>query len=81
VEWSLPLAPGASARGGDGEAVATFGDVRLVVRSPGLQFVVEDGWVSPAYGERVPAPVLRARRRSTPGDDRTELVLVVERGS
>jgi hypothetical protein len=77
LEWTLPLAP-CLASGGEGRAEATFGAHRLVVESPSLAFVVEEGWQSPAYGVRVPAPFLCARRTSRPGEDVTEIVLRVE---
>jgi hypothetical protein len=65
LTWTFPLAPGAE------------GDVE--VRAEGLDFQPEDGWYSPRYGVREPATFLRARRRSRPGDDVTELVIRVRR--
>jgi hypothetical protein len=76
LEWTFPLAP-CEARGGEGRAEADFAEHRLTIESPGLTFVIEDGWQSPAYGERVAAPFVRARRRSRPGEDVTEIVLRV----
>src|SRR5918999_134321 len=61
LEWTFPLAPGA--------------DDRLEIRGDGLDFAPEQGWYSPRYGVRVPATFLRARRRSRPGDDVTEIVV------
>jgi hypothetical protein len=76
LEWTFPLAP-CSASGSEGRAEASFAKHRLMIESPGLTFVVEDGWQSPAYGERVAAPFVRARRTSRPGEDVTEIVLRV----
>ncbi|HET6449340.1 MAG TPA: alginate lyase family protein [Conexibacter sp.] len=76
LEWTLPLAP-CEARGGEGRAEAVFASHRLTIESPALTFVVEDGWQSPAYGIRVAAPFVRARRMSRPGVDVTEIVLRV----
>ncbi|HYZ19173.1 MAG TPA: alginate lyase family protein [Gaiellaceae bacterium] len=61
LEWTFPLAPGAESL--------------LEVHADGLEFALEDGWYSPRYGVRVPTKFLRARRRSRPGDDVTEIVL------
>jgi len=61
LEWILPLAPG---REND-----------LEVRAEGLDFRPEEGWYSPRYGVREPTTFLRARRRSRPGEDVTEIVL------
>ena len=59
VEWTFPLAPGA--------------DRHVEVSADGLEFRPEEGWYSPRYGVREPATFLRARRRSQPGDDVTEI--------
>jgi len=61
LEWTFPLAPGAEGR--------------VRVESKGLEFEPEDGWYSPRYGVREPTTFLRARRRSRPGTDVTEIVL------
>jgi len=61
LEWTFPLAPGAEGR--------------VRVESKGLEFEPEDGWYSPRYGVREPTMFLRARRRSRPGTDVTEIVL------
>jgi Heparinase II/III-like protein/Heparinase II/III N-terminus len=59
LEWTFPLAPGA--------------EDRVEVTGEGLDFQPEDGWYSPRYGVREPATFLRARRRSRPGEDVTEI--------
>ncbi len=61
LEWTFPLAPGA--------------DDKIEVRAEGLDFGPEQGWYSSSYGVRVPTTFLRARRRSSPGNDVTEIVL------
>lgn len=61
LQWTFPLAPHA--------------ENDLDVRGEGLDFQSEDGWYSPRYGVREPAKFLRARRRSEPGDDVTELTV------
>lgn len=78
LEWSFPLAPCSVTVREDGVAVAEFAAHRLLVAGVGLTFTVEEGWQSPAYGVRVAAPVLRARRTSRPGEDLSEIVLRVE---
>ena len=49
--------------------------MRLEITAPGCDANVEPGWVSPAYGVREPASVIRLRRRSQPGEDRQAIVL------
>ena len=61
LEWTFPLAP----RAEDGIEIA----------SDGLDFSPEQGAYSPRYGVRVPATFMRARRRSRPGSDVTEIVV------
>ena len=78
LEWSLPLAPGAQVEAGGESAVAVYPSCRLTVVAPGLELVAEDGWVSPGYGVREPAPVLRARRTAAPNADRQAITLIVE---
>jgi hypothetical protein len=50
LEWTFTVAPGA-----DGHVEVDGGE---------LQFERVDGWHSPSYGVRQPAPFLRARRRT-----------------
>jgi hypothetical protein len=61
LTWTFPLAPGA--------------EDKVELSAEGLDFRPEAGWYSPSYGVRVPATFLRARRRSRPGDDVTEIVV------
>ncbi len=61
LEWTFPLAPGAQDR--------------VEIAAGGLDFRTELGAYSPRYGVRVPATFLRARRRSQPGSDVTEIVV------
>jgi hypothetical protein len=43
-------------------ATARWPTATLTLEAPdGVAWAVEDGWVSPRYGVREPAPVLRAR--------------------
>jgi heparinase II/III-like protein len=63
LEWTFPLAPGA--------------EDRVEISAEGLEFRPEDGWYSPSYGVREPTTFMRARRRSVPGEDTTELVVKV----
>jgi hypothetical protein len=61
LEWTFPLAPGA--------------EDRVEIAAEGLDFRTELGAYAPRYGVRVPANFLRARRRSQPGSDVTEIVI------
>jgi hypothetical protein len=63
LEWTFPIAPGAE---------------RLFeLRAEGLDFRAEPGRYSPSYGIEEPMAFLRARRRSRPGDDVTEIRIKV----
>jgi hypothetical protein len=61
LEWTFTLAPGAESK--------------VEIRAEGLEFRPEEGWYSPSYGVRVPTTFLRARRRSRPGEDVTEITV------
>jgi Heparinase II/III-like protein/Heparinase II/III N-terminus len=61
VRWHL----GHEARGAttlvrdEGQATVRTADLALVV-APGVRVALEDGWVAPTYGVRLPAPVVSA---------------------
>jgi hypothetical protein len=62
LQWSFPLAPGAQVEVAGTLATARWPAATLTLEAPdGVTWAVEDGWVSPRYGVREPAPVLRAR--------------------
>ena len=62
LQWSFPLAPGARVEVEDARARALVDAATLTLEAPdGVAWAVEDGWVSPRYGVRERAPVLRAR--------------------
>ena len=61
IEWTFTLAPRAESK--------------VEISGEGLEFRAEPGWYSPSYGVRVPTTFLRARRRSRPGDDVTEITV------
>jgi hypothetical protein len=75
LEWSFPLAPGASVEVREGRATVDLPSVRVVFESDGLPFRVDGGWYSPGYGRREPAPFLRARRAKRPGEDSTRITI------
>lgn len=70
----LPLAPCEAEIAADG-AVVRFEEVEVVLSSDGLSVSLERGWVSPGYGVRAEAPVLRLSGGSRPGDHRIVTVL------
>jgi heparinase II/III-like protein len=76
LSWSFPLAP-CTVTTSVGRAVANFDDCRLEIQIPAAAVAVEDGWYSSSYGVRTRAPLVRARRVSSPGEDVTELTLRV----
>jgi Heparinase II/III-like protein/Heparinase II/III N-terminus len=59
AQWTFPLAPGA--------------ERHVEIQGEGLDFRPEDGGYSPRYGVRESTTFLRARRRSRPGEDVTEI--------
>jgi hypothetical protein len=60
--WSFPLAPGAEVVVDGARAIARWPQAALTVEAEdGVDFAVDEARVSPGYGRRVPAPVLRAR--------------------
>ena len=77
LTWTLPLAP-CHVEVLDGVGVARFPDVTLEVRTERARPSIEQGWVSPGYGVKLPAPVLRVRDRSTAGHHRTTIVLSIQ---
>ena len=62
LQWSFPLAPGVQVEVAGALATARWPSATLTLEAPdGVAWTVEDGWVSPGYGVRVAAPLLRAR--------------------
>jgi hypothetical protein len=57
---------------------ARFPEVTLHLESDHLAAAVERGWLSPRYGVGVPAPLVRLRGRSEPGEHRSVIVLRAE---
>jgi hypothetical protein len=76
LTWRFPLAS-CNLATEDRMARAEFGGVRLEIDGGGLPITVEEGWLSPAYGVRHPAPVVVIRGASNPGHAVTALSLRV----
>ena len=77
--WTFPLAAGEPELQGDACAVE-IGGVRLRIEAPaGVRLRIDEGWLSPSYGVRHPAPFLRGSARSRPGRSGWRWRLVVER--
>ena len=75
AQWTFPLAPG-DVVAGPGRVHARFDTgVELEIECPGLDFRSEAGWFSPSYGRRSPTSFVRARRRTRPGEDVTQITL------
>lgn len=72
LQWSFPLAPGAEISHEGRRATLRWPSATLTVEAEGVEWAVERGWVSPGYGRRQPAPVLRARS-GTRGQTRFQL--------
>jgi len=76
LSWAFPLAPGVDGATSAAGAIATWpSGARLEIEAPDCEASIEPGWVSPAYGVREPASVVRLRRASEPGQDRQEITL------
>lgn len=76
--WTFPLAPSDVELRGDGVRATFLSGATLDVVATGLEFAVEDGWLSPSYGRRIPTPFVRARKRTAPGEDVTVITLKAE---
>jgi Heparinase II/III-like protein/Heparinase II/III N-terminus len=74
--WSFPLAPG-EATVQTGRALARFAHGALAIVADGVALEVESGWLSPSYGVRAAAPVIRARRVAQSGEDVTRFTLSI----
>jgi heparinase II/III-like protein len=67
LQWSFPLAPGAHVTIDGARATARWPAAALTFEAPdGVTWALGDGWVSPAYGIRERAPVLRAHSGARP---------------
>ncbi len=77
LSWSFPLAP-CDVELCAHAAIARFGEVTLRIDFEDLTPTLEHGWLSPGYGVRLPAPVVRLRGRSDPGEHRSVIVLRLE---
>jgi hypothetical protein len=74
-QWRFTLAP-CDVQMDDATALAQFGNgTKLRITSPQLELQVIDGWFSPSYGRRLATPFLQARRRTRPGEDRTQITI------
>jgi hypothetical protein len=74
--WSFPLAPG-EARAEASRGLAKFAGAELQIEAEGATLEVQSGWLSPSYGVRVSAPVVRARRIAQSDEDLTRFTLTV----
>jgi hypothetical protein len=77
LEWTFPLGLCSAEAARDGASASFERGVHLEIESRGLDFRIEPGWLSPSYGRRIAVPFVRARRRSEPGKEVTELFLRV----
>ena len=77
LDWTFPLSPCRARAGGSSASARYDSGVTLDFDAPGLEFRVEDGWLSPSYGRRIPAPFLRVSKRSRPPDDVTQIRLSI----
>jgi hypothetical protein len=76
LTWRFPLAP-CEAETDDGLIRASFSDFTLIVSGEQLEVDLESGYLSPQYGTRVSAPVVRLRGRSQPGLHRATITLSI----
>jgi hypothetical protein len=76
--WSFPLAPSGEASARESGARVSFSGVELEIEADGTTFEICDGWVSPSYGVRLAAPVVRVRRIARSDQDVTRFTLSVQ---
>ncbi len=77
LKWTFPLAP-SEISVSPGGVIATFeSGVILELEADEVAFSVDQGWLSPSYGRRLPTPFVRARRRGRPGDEVTVFTIRV----
>jgi uncharacterized heparinase superfamily protein len=78
LRWSLPIASGEVELNGGAATVHFPTGVCLSIEAPKLRLELADGWYSPSYGVRHPAPILRAERDGRPGEDVTVFTLRIQ---
>jgi hypothetical protein len=78
IVWSFPLAPG-EARSDGARALASLGQAQLELVADGALLEIESGWISPSYGARVAAPVVRARLDAQSDEELVRFTLTVRR--
>jgi hypothetical protein len=78
LTWSYPLAP-CRVELRSSTAIARFGEITLSIHFDGPTATVEQGWLAPRYGARIPAPVVRLRSRSNPGGHVQRVVLRIDK--
>jgi hypothetical protein len=79
LTWRFPLGPSV-VETRPGLAIARFSGVSLHIIGEGLEVGVEPGYLSPAYGERIEAPVVTLRGRSRSGLHRAVISLAMSAG-
>jgi len=76
VNWAFRFAPGVGLEqtdvAGVYRVVLPSGRMWRLTLDPVGEIVVEDGWIAPAYGSMVTAPILRRRLGTPPSDARAE---------
>jgi len=76
LSWSFPLAP-STVRVIEHGVEARFSTLTLRITGRGLDPEVGSGWLSPSYGVRHEAPLVRLTARSQPGPHRHQLSLEI----
>lgn len=76
LTWSFPLAPDASISVQGSRALVVLAGAELEIQADGVELYVEEGWVSPSYGVRLAAPVVRGRRVARSSEDVTRFALM-----
>jgi hypothetical protein len=75
LTWTFPLAPCEATASGARANARFAGDLTLEIDAPEVELSVEDGWIAPSYGRRIPTSFVRGRRRSEAGENVTSITL------
>ncbi len=77
LDWTFPLNSCEATADGPRASARFSGGLALELTGDGLEFRVEDGWISPSYGRRIETRFLRASKQSGPPEDVSQIVMTI----